>query len=38
MRHTLWRVPEHDIVLVNMIALVGNQLREMAAKQLRAGM
>lgn len=35
---TLWRVPETNIVLVNMTALVGNQLWEMAAEQLRPGM
>lgn len=35
---TLWRVPETNIVLANMTALVGNQLWQTAAEQLRAGM
>lgn len=34
---TLWRVPETNIVLVNMTAVVRNQPWESAAEQLRAG-
>ena len=35
---TLWRVSETNIVLVNMTALVGNQVWELTVQQLRAGM